>query len=166
MKQTAEQTIQQKVVTALRERQWILTTAESCTGGAIGARIVDVPGVSEVFMQGFITYSNQAKQDLIGVKEETLRTYGAVSEQTAREMAEGACRVTQSDVAVSVTGIAGPGGGTKEKPIGLVYIACFCKGVTRVEELHLSGNREQIREQSVQQALQLVYDSIKTSSFS
>lgn len=155
-----KETLEMSVVSLMKEKQLTLTTVESCTGGAISARIVNVPGASDVFMQGFVTYSNEAKHHLVGVRSETLNQFGAVSEQTAREMAEGAVKRTGTDVAVSVTGIAGPGGGTKEKPVGLVYIGCCCKGETTIKELHLTGSRMQIREQSVTCALTLLQECI------
>ena len=148
------------VVKILKKKKLTLTTVESCTGGAIAARIVNVPGASEVLMQGFVTYSNEAKHKLVGVKKKTLKEFGAVSSQTAAQMAKGGCKVTGSDVAISVTGIAGPGGGTKKKPVGLVYIACTCQGKTTVKELHLTGDRTRIREQSVAQALILIRESL------
>lgn len=155
-----EETLEMAVVRLLMEKKLTLTTVESCTGGAISARIVNVPGASDVLMQGFVTYSNEAKHSLVGVSNETLKEFGAVSEETAREMAEGAVRTTGTDVAISVTGIAGPGGGTKQKPVGLVYIGCDCKGKTKVKELHLTGNRTKIREQSVAQALTLLRECV------
>lgn len=155
-----DETLEMAVVRLLKEKRMTLTTVESCTGGAISARVVNVPGASDVLMQGFVTYSNEAKHKLVGVNNETLKEFGAVSEETACEMAEGAVRTTGSDVALSVTGIAGPGGGTKEKPVGLVYIGCSCKGETKVKELHLTGNRTKIREQSVAQALTLLRECV------
>ncbi|WP_230397215.1 CinA family protein [Novisyntrophococcus fermenticellae] len=155
-----EETLEMSVVRLMKEKKLTLTTVESCTGGAISARIVNVPGASDVFMQGFVTYSNEAKHHLAGVRNETLNQFGAVSEQTAREMAEGAVKRTGTDIAVSVTGIAGPGGGTKEKPVGLVYIGCCCKGETTIKELHLTGSRMQIREQSVVCTLTLLRECI------
>lgn len=148
------------VVKLLKKRKMTLTTVESCTGGAISARIVNVPGASEVFEQGFVTYSDKAKHKLVKVRKKTLREHGAVSPKTARQMAKGGCKVTGSDAAVSATGIAGPGGGTKEKPVGLVYIACACGGKTVVRELHLSGDRSEIREQTVTEALTLLRECI------
>lgn len=148
--------LEEEVVTLLTERGLTMTTAESCTGGMIASRIVNVPGVSAVFKAGFVTYANEAKSRLIGVKEETLLTYGAVSRQTAGEMAKGAAAAAEADVSVSVTGIAGPDGGTKEKPVGLVYIGCFVQGVLTVEEYHFHGSRRENRESAAEAALQLV----------
>lgn len=142
-------TLEESVVQLLKEQDLTLTTVESCTGGLFTGRLVNVQGASEVLKQGFITYSNKAKRKLIGVKKLTLKEFGAVSDKTAKEMAKGAILTTGSDVAVSITGIAGPDGGTKEKPVGLVYIAVSVKGNMRVEEYHFTGNRMKIRESVV-----------------
>lgn len=152
----AEETLEMAVVRLLKRKGLTLTTVESCTGGAIAARIVNVPGASEVLTQGLITYSNEAKHRLVGVKNSTLKKHGAVSPQTAKAMAKGGCRTSGCDMAIATTGIAGPGGGTKKKPVGLVYLGCSCCGTTEVKELRLGGDREQIREQSVTLALALV----------
>ena len=106
----------------LKKRNWTVTTVESCTGGAVAARIVNVAGASEILRQAFVTYCDEAKHLLAGVRQETLEKYTAVSRETAREMALGGARAASADVALSVTGLAGPGGGTPEKPVGLVYI--------------------------------------------
>ena len=111
-----------KVYDKLKKQGKTLATAESCTGGLIGATITAVPGVSECYGFGVVTYANEAKEKLLGVKKETLETLGAVSEETACQMAEGALKLSGADVAVAVTGIAGPGGGSAEKPVGLVYV--------------------------------------------
>lgn len=115
--------------------------------------MVNVSGVSDVFMQGMVTYSNEAKMRLLGVREETLAAYGAVSEETAVQMAEGGAAAAGTDVCVSITGIAGPEGGTPEKPVGLVYMACCVKGKTVVKRYQFKGNRAKIREQSTVKAL-------------
>lgn len=140
----------------LEQKKLRVTTAESCTGGLIAGALVNVPGISEWFGEGYVTYSNEAKERLLGVSHGTLETYGAVSEQTAREMAEGAAKAADADVSVVSTGIAGPDGGTEEKPVGLVYIGCFCKGTVRVEKHLFDGDRAQVRAQSVQAALSLL----------
>lgn len=149
-------TLEETVVELLRKEELTLTTVESCTGGLFTGRLVNVPGASEVLKQGFITYSNKAKRKLIGVKKLTLKEFGAVSEKTAREMVKGAILATGSDVAVSITGIAGPEGGTEEKPVGLVYIGVSVRGEIRIEEYHFSGNRAKIREATVVAALTLL----------
>ena len=153
-------TLEEAVVQLLKEQELTLTTVESCTGGLFTGRLVNVQGASEVLKQGFITYSNKAKRKLIGVKKLTLKEFGAVSSKTAKEMAKGAILTTGSDVAVSITGIAGPDGGTDEKPVGLVYIGVSVKGNMRVEEYHFTGNRMKIRESAVVAALTLLRTSI------
>ena len=130
--------------------------AESCTGGMTAAKLVNVPGASEVFNEGYITYSNKAKRKLLGVSKSTLKKYGAVSEETAREMAEGGAKAAEADACVSVTGIAGPDGGTEEKPVGLVYIGCSVRGETVVERHEFHGTRAENREQSAVSALDLL----------
>lgn len=121
---------------------------------------MNVPGASGVYQEGYITYSNEAKEHLLHVKHETLKQYGAVSPQTAYEMAEGAAKAAGADAAVGVTGIAGPGGGTKEKPVGLVYVGCYVKGCVRVEEFHFTGNRDKNREYAVARALTLLREEL------
>jgi PncC family amidohydrolase len=133
-----------------------LTTAESCTGGLVAHRITNVSGSSAYFLAGFVTYSNEAKERFLDVRPETLSAHGAVSEETAREMARGARRQTGADVAVSVTGIAGPTGGTPQKPVGLVYIALSAPGDERCQRHVWQGDRLSNKEQSAQAALQLV----------
>ena len=152
--------LEEKIVSLLCEKKVTLASAESCTGGMFASRIIDVPGVSEVFKAGFVTYANEAKQNLIGVKEETLVQFGAVSEQTAREMVLGAIKAAKADMAVATTGIAGPGGGTKEKPVGLVYIACGSADDIVVERCLFNGNRKEIRQASVEHALGMLYKEI------
>ncbi len=149
------------VVRALKEKNMTVSTAESCTGGLIGKMITEVSGASEVYGFGFVTYANEAKMQLIGVKGETLEKYGAVSEETAKEMAEGARRVSGSDIAVSVTGIAGPGGGTKEKPVGLVYIGVSDGAGTEAFRFMQHGDRERVRNKSALCALDLILKRIK-----
>ena len=150
----------QRTIELLREQGLTVTTVESCTGGLLAGRLVNVPGISEVLKQGFITYSNKAKRKLVGVKKTTLREEGAVSEKTAKEMAKGALLVTGADAAVAVTGIAGPDGGTEEKPVGLVYIGVVVRGQTYVKEYHFTGSRSKIRENSVAAALTLLRKGI------
>ena len=146
----------EEVVKMLKNAGMTVTTVESCTGGLISATLVDVAGASAVLNQAYVTYANEAKQSLVGVKTETLEAYGAVSEQTAREMAEGGAKAANADAALAVTGIAGPDGGTPEKPVGLVYIGCHVNGNTVVERNVFSGNRREVREQSVGAALALL----------
>lgn len=148
------------LVKALTKKGLTITTAESCTGGLLAGRIINANGASKVINQGFITYSNKAKRKQIEVRKDTLKKYGAVSKQTAKEMAKGAALVADADVALSVTGIAGPDGGTPEKPVGLVYIGCYFDGKTVVEEHHFKGTRRMIREASVASALKLLRDCL------
>ena len=122
-----------------------LSVAESCTGGMVSSRLTDMPGISAVFDRSIVTYSNRAKMEELGVSRETLDIYGAVSEQTAREMAEGVRRISGTDIGISVTGIAGPGGGSDEKPVGLVFTALAHRDGTAVRKLDLWGSRSRIR---------------------
>ena len=122
-----------------------LSLAESCTGGLIAARLTEIPGISSVFERGVVTYSNQSKVEMLGVKQETLTRYGAVSEQTAMEMAQGVRRISSTDLGISVTGIAGPDGGTAEKPVGTVYIALAHANGVEARRLDLWGSRSRIR---------------------
>lgn len=153
-------TLEDAIVALLKEQQLTVTTAESCTGGKLAGRLINVSGASDVFNEGYITYANAAKEKLLGVKHETLEQFGAVSEQTAREMAVGACRAAGSDAALAVTGIAGPGGGSPEKPVGLVYIGCAVKGQVTVKEYHFTGNREKNRDYAVVRALTLLREEL------
>ncbi|MTK08548.1 MAG: competence/damage-inducible protein A [Hungatella sp.] len=154
-----EETLEMAVVRLLKKHELTVTTAESCTGGLIAGRLVNVPGASEVFREGFITYSNKAKRKYLDVSKGTLKKYGAVSEQTAKEMATGGVFASDADACIAVTGIAGPDA-DGEKPVGLVYIACYMKDKVKVEEYHFKGNREKIREQSVVKALDFLRRSI------
>ena len=151
-----EKGIEYEVAELLEQKKLHVTTAESCTGGLIAGTLVNVPGISTWFGEGYVTYSNEAKEKLLGVSHETLATFGAVSAETAGEMAKGAACAANADVAVSATGIAGPDGGTEEKPVGLVYMGCFCKGELCVEKHIFAGDRAQVRAQSVQAALRLL----------
>lgn len=146
-------TLEDAIVNMLKERNYTIATAESCTGGLMAGRIINVSGASDCINESFVTYSNEAKMKRLGVKEDTLQQYGAVSEQTAYEMAKGVANATDSNVGLSSTGIAGPGGGTKEKPVGLVYVGCSINGVTKVRKFQFSGNRENNRNHTVQCAL-------------
>ena len=145
-----------EIIEKLIEKKIVVSTAESCTGGMIASAITDVPGSSTIFGYGMVTYSNEAKRMILGVKKETLDRVGAVSEETAFEMAKGLKRVSVADVAVSVTGIAGPGGGSEQKPVGLVYM-----GLAKGEEIFVkknlfSGSRDEIRRQTVNTALNFI----------
>lgn len=155
-----EETLEMAVVKLLQKHELTVTTAESCTGGLLAGRLVNVPGASEVFREGFITYSNKAKRKYLDVSKSTLKKYGAVSSETAREMAIGGVFAADCDVCVAVTGIAGPDGGTEEKPVGLVYIATYMKEKVTVKKFRFKGNRAKVREQAVVRALDLLRRSI------
>ncbi|MBE7054258.1 MAG: competence/damage-inducible protein A [Ruminococcaceae bacterium] len=144
------------VYSILKEKNLTLTTAESCTGGLIGSIITNVPGVSSYYKEGIVTYSNEAKMKYLGVKEETLKEFGAVSCETAKEMAEGALKNTGADIAVAVTGIAGPDGGTAEKKVGLVYISVADKDNTVVEKFQFTGDRQKVRRLAAKNAINMV----------
>lgn len=139
---------------ALERRGWMLAAAESCTGGMIAAAVTARPGSSAVFDRGFVTYSNAAKQDLLGVPAETIDRHGAVSPETAQAMVEGALTRSCADIVVAVTGIAGPSGGSADKPVGLVYIGWGIRGQPPIVEKHVfPGDRDAVRRQTVETAL-------------
>lgn len=152
---------EETAVELLTDLGMTVTTAESCTGGLIAAALVNVAGASNVLHEGYITYSNEAKERLVGVQRKTLERYGAVSEQTAEEMAQGAAEAAGADAALSATGIAGPDGGTPEKPVGLVYIGCFVNGRTVVEKHEFHGNRLENRIHTAEAAIRLLIRELK-----
>ncbi len=156
----ADTTLEKAVVDLLAANKLTVSTVESCTGGMLAARIINVPGVSDVYKSGYITYSNKAKRKILGVKKGVLEKKGAVSEEVAKEMAKGAALISKAEVTVAVTGVAGPGGGTEEKPVGLVYIACSVCGKITVKKYNFSGNRAKIRETTVSSALILMRQCI------
>lgn len=156
----ADETLEMALTKLLIKKKYTMTTAESCTGGMIAARMVNTPGVSAVLKSGFITYANEAKEELLGVSHDTLEKFGAVSRETAEEMAEGAVKAAHTDAAVAVTGIAGPDGGTKEKPVGLVYIGVNVRGNVEVREYHFSGSRQKIRESVTAAALTFLREKL------
>lgn len=135
-----------------------IAAAESCTGGLVAALFTDIPGSSSVFERGFVTYSNKAKEEMLGVPGDVLADYGAVSEPVARMMAEGALQNSRANIAVGITGVAGPGGGTKLKPVGLVHIACARENRAVVHEMLQLGDigRSAIRMEAVETALKLI----------
>lgn len=159
----ADETLEMALTKLLIKKKYTMTTAESCTGGMIAARMVNAPGVSAVLKSGFITYANEAKEELLGVSHDTLEKFGAVSRETAEEMAEGAVKAAHTDAAVAVTGIAGPDGGTKEKPVGLVYIGVNVRGNVEVREYHFSGSRQKIRESVTAAALTFLREKLFAS---
>ena len=138
----------------------LLATAESCTGGWVAQAITAIAGSSDWFDRGFVTYSNEAKQEMLGVRAETLKRHGAVSEETAREMAQGALSRSKATLALAVTGIAGPAGGTPAKPVGTVCFAWASRQSTRAETLRFAGDRESVRQQSVIHALEGVLKTL------
>lgn len=154
--------MEEKLVALLLDKKYTITTVESCTGGMVAAKIINVSGASDVFGAGVITYANWAKEKFADVSFEILEKYGAVSHQTACQMAEGGAKTAGANVAISVTGIAGPGGGTKEKPVGLVYIGCYICGKIFSKECHFEGDRLSIRQQSAKEAINFTYEMLKS----
>jgi nicotinamide-nucleotide amidase len=148
----------EKLLAGARERGLKIATAESCTGGLVAGLLTEIPGSSDVFDRGFVTYSNQAKEEMLGVPGALLRQHGAVSESVARAMAEGAIRNSVAQLALAITGIAGPGGGTDEKPVGLVHIAAARAGEATLHRECRFGDigRAQVRLRSVETALQML----------
>lgn len=149
---------EQQLYQVLTDAAFTLATAESCTGGLVAYRVTSVPGSSEYFLGGVVAYSNELKQQTLGVSAETLRAAGAVSEQCAREMAEGARALTGATIAVSTTGIAGPGGATDRKPVGLIYIACASPRTTTVYEGVWRGDREHNMIGATEHALEMILE--------
>lgn len=154
------------LLTRCRSRGIMLASAESCTGGLLGALLTSIPGSSDVYERGFITYSNAAKHELLGVDENNLVTFGAVSAIVAEQMAQGALIHSRSDIAVSVTGIAGPSGGTPEKPVGLVYFGVATKeGTVRSIERRFGDlGRDKVRDASVEAAIDLLLEATGAES--
>lgn len=146
-------TLEEVVAKKLISKNLTISTAESCTGGMLASTLINYPGISKVFLEGAVTYSNEAKIKRLGVKKETLDKYGAVSEETAREMALGIAKTSETNIGLSTTGLAGPDGGTKEKPVGLVYIGLSINGEVRVKKLNIQGDRQKIRIRTVMNIL-------------
>lgn len=155
-----DEELEDAVIALCKEHAYQITTAESCTGGLISARLVNVSGASACFGRSFVTYANEAKEEELGVQQETLLRFGAVSEETACEMALGAQKHAGADVAIAVTGIAGPTGGTPEKPVGLVYVACAVKERVWVKEYRFGGSRVKNRENTTTVALAMARNCI------
>jgi len=150
------------VLAAYRARNWRLATAESCTGGLVAAALTAIPGASDVVERGFITYSNNAKMELLGVPADTITAHGAVSAQTAEAMARGVIARSPVDLAVSIIGVAGPAGGTAQKPVGLVYLGVARKdGTARAERRVFPGDRAEIRNAAVALALELLQNEAR-----
>ncbi len=148
----------QTIAADLLARKWFLVTAESCTGGWLSQTLTAIPGSSQWFERGFVTYSNQAKQDMLGVRAETLQQHGAVSEATVQEMAQGALTHSRGQVSVAITGIAGPQSDESQKPVGTVWLAFATPESVVAQCCHFSGDRQTIRHQSVQAALEQLLD--------
>ena len=161
---TGTVSLEETAVRLLLEKHLTLTTAESCTGGMCASRIVNVSGASGTLMQGIVTYSNEAKEKYLHVNHETLLQHGAVSYETAYEMARRCVDVCGTDCGIATTGIAGPGGGTPEKPVGLVYIACAFRDRTVVKKLNLKGERSEIRKQAADSALRLLIETCDSAT--
>lgn len=155
-------TLEEEVVNKLLEKKLTITTAESCTGGLIAAAIVNVSGASGCFNEGYITYANESKVRMLGVSEESIRNFGVVSDVVVDEMAEGALKKADADIAVAVSGIAGPLGGSPEKPVGTVYIGICLKNkidksLTKASyKFHFQGDRSEIRDKTVKEALKII----------
>lgn len=149
---------------ALADRGLRLVLAESCTGGLVAARLTDRPGASRFLDAGLVTYSNAAKMSILGVGRETLVAHGAVSEEVAREMLDGARRRTGAEAAIAITGIAGPDGGTPEKPVGTVWIGAALGGSVRVKCFHFDGDRAGVRSSSVDAALEMLHSLLMAGS--
>lgn len=157
------QKIEEQVFELLKKHRITLTTAESATGGMIASMLVNVPGISEFFQEGYVTYSNDAKVKMIGVDRILIDTYGVVSKEVAENMAISTARTAGTDAALSVTGVAGPDGGTDDCPVGTVYIGCFFKGKTVVEHHIFAGNRLEIRQAAAERALTLLIEQIEVN---
>lgn len=160
MSQERIATLRNDVLALLRGNGWTLAFAESCTGGLLSASVTELAGVSDVFLGSVVSYSNEAKKDLLHVDDRTLKSVGAVSEETAREMVRGACRALRADAAVAVTGIAGPSGGTPDKPVGTVCFAAVTPKMAPGREVsttrHFTGDRISVQRQSVEFALEFL----------
>ena len=143
----------EEILQNLRAKKLKIATAESCTGGLLAALFTSISGSSEIFERGFITYSNCAKIEMLGVREETLKNFGAVSEEVAKEMAQGALKKSKSDIAIAITGIADPKSDDTKKPVGLVYIAFATKEKIAAQKFNFSGNRDEVRLASIKAAL-------------
>ena len=157
------ETLALEVGRELKNRHLKLATAESCTGGGLSYWVTSIAGSSDWFDRGFVTYSNQAKLDMLAVNAQTLATHGAVSEQTAREMAAGALKLSKADMSIAITGIAGPNGGSIEKPVGTIWLAWAKRNGTIHTETHIfAGNRDEVRTRTIERALQILILYIKS----
>lgn len=159
-----EKTLEEVVAELLIKNNLKIAVAESCTGGIVASKLVNYPGISNVLVEGVVTYSNYSKMRRLNVSDETLKQHGAVSYQTAIEMAEGVAKTSGADIGISTTGIAGPGGGTAKKPVGLVYLGVYIKGYKTYKELKLMGDRQRIRERSSKELLDFLRRELLTSN--
>lgn len=151
-----DDTMEEVIGKLLINKELTISSAESCTGGLIAARLVNYPGISAVFKEGAVTYTNEAKMKRLGVKKDTLDKFTAVSSETAKEMAEGIAKTANTDIGIATTGVAGPGGGTYENPVGLVYIGLYINGKTYVKKCQYSGSRDVVRQRATMTALDLI----------
>ncbi|KXZ39525.1 nicotinamide-nucleotide amidase [Alkalithermobacter thermoalcaliphilus JW-YL-7 = DSM 7308] len=156
-----KEVIENEVVKILKSKNLTISVAESCTGGIISSKLINCSGVSSVFIEGIVAYSNQSKIDRLNVNKDTLDKYGAVSEETAKEMAFGIAKSTNVDIAISTTGIAGPLGGSDIKPVGLVYIGLYIKGNIKVKKINLKGERNYIRNEASTIALRYLKEELE-----
>ena len=159
------QNIEYEVVALLREKKMTIATAESCTGGLVAAALINVAGASDVIKESYITYADETKQKILGVLPETLQQYTAVSQQTAEEMVRGVTRIANTKVGISVTGIAGPDGGTKDFPVGLVYVGYQIGEKVAVSKYIFAGDRMQVRLSAVDTALHTILSLLKEEDF-
>ena len=158
------QKLSRQIIETAGDAGWMICTIESCTGGMVFTALTDITGSSAVMDRGFVTYSNQAKQEMVGVSGDTLAAFGAVSEQTATEMAQGGITHSRADISLSITGIAGPGGGSDEKPVGLVWMAIATRqGVQQLKRFDFSGDRIAVRQQALAAGLQLIHAGLPKS---
>lgn len=141
-------------------KSWTVTCAESCTGGGLAQAFTAISGSSKWFERSWVTYSNAAKKEMLDVRQDTLKEHGAVSAQTVKEMAEGAAKKAHAELAIAISGIAGPSGGSKEKPVGLVWFGLFHKHELRAQSIIFEGGRTEVRNAAVNHALQLLYESL------
>jgi PncC family amidohydrolase len=155
-----EEILEKRIGEILREKRLTISVAESCTGGLISHRITNISGSSDYFEEGMVTYSNKSKMQLLDVPKLILESFGAVSAETAKAMAEGIRTISKSDLGLAVTGIAGPTGGTEQKPVGLVFIGLSSNISTQVAEFRFSGSREMVKEQASNEAMKMVIEHL------
>ena len=156
--------LSQQLGEKLREKNWALTTAESCTGGQLSSMVTAIPGSSAWFGYGFVSYANQAKQDLLKVSADTLAQEGAVSEAVVLQMAKGALQIAKANIAVAISGVAGPDGGTIEKPVGSVWFAWVTEQQSVTQLLHFEGARHEVQQQAVEAALKGILDLLQKTT--